>query len=1056
MKKSKLLLFGAFFLFVGVSLIAYFGQVKKPNIVKVLATDAYSYLSEEAKEYVEKVYEETGQIIRTEKNKEENVPYLNPKYVDYLSATEEEKEQLEIIPVAYLVDYTELEEVKEDLPEAFDLRNINGQSFITPTKDQNPLDLCWDFASVEQIESNIMLKENRPYVEGGLTFSTRQIDYASSKDGLLDYQNINGVRDLGQGGNFLTSSFLLANGLGLVNNSILPFNPSFEQREAASILNYGNSLYELNSTILFPKVNIDTGTATLLSYIQTLKKYVKQSGGLYVETEAPGSSCGSNNSNGGHIIRVDSGCTQDAGHAMQIIGWDDNYSYSYCKSGNLHNGNITNCNSLNIVTGKGAWILRNSWGNNYPYVYLAYDSIDDLYYSFTNVSSMNSRSWDNNYHKTLDTFYIYQTNYDSKVFEKKVSTTEKLEKIKFFPYGQNGTFKITITSGNNTYNIPSFSVPYPGVYTVDLSDQNIILDQNSFEVTIAATGNIYFLRDSMSIFTSNVDSAVALHTPTSVVTLTKSTSDYVFRTLTYTKNVPSNQNLNYSLWDKTGNNVSSYLTVTNNLVGINEVNAKVKIQANIEEGVYTLKIGYGTVTDSISIAIGDSSSRKVQFFANDGTSSNSIQKVAVDTPFVLNLNSFEREGYTFSGWNTKANGSGVDHVDGASISGISEDLLLYAQWNPITYTVRYNSNGGLGSIDNQIFTYDQGQKLTKNVFTRLGYTFANWNTRNTGDGDSYTDEQEVSNLASIQNSVITMYAQWTPISYVIKYNKNGGTGSMSNQTFYYDTSQSLYRNTFSRTGYRFVNWNTAPDGSGATYQERQIILNLFSEANKSMMLYAQWQPNTYTVQFNSNGGTGTMSQQNFTYDEEKQLLENQFTRSSYLFTGWNTKEDGSGTAYQDLDSVKNLTSTNNGTVTLYAQWKLDVPYQINHYDVNSTDFTIDAIEAKTSLSTYQSYFSFGDDYSMRIDLGNKAYIFTGSVVEIYCGEELKGRYTNIVRGDINGDGEISSLDYVKVKNHIMETKLITGMVYQKSADANKDNQISSLDYVRIKNIIMNG
>ena len=62
-------------------------------------------------------------------------------------------------------------------------------------------------------------------------------------------------------------------------------------------------------------------------------------------------------------------------------------------------------------------------------------------------------------------------------------------------------------------------------------------------------------------------------------------------------------------------------------------------------------------------------------------------------------------------------------------------------------------------------------------------------------------------------------------------------------------------------------------------------------------------------------------------------------------------------------------------------------------------------------------------------------------------------YTNIVRGDINGDGKTSALDYVKVKNHIMNTNKITDPVLIKATDANQDSKISSLDYVRIKNII---
>ena len=72
------------------------------------------------------------------------------------------------------------------------------------------------------------------------------------------------------------------------------------------------------------------------------------------------------------------------------------------------------------------------------------------------------------------------------------------------------------------------------------------------------------------------------------------------------------------------------------------------------------------------------------------------------------------------------------------------------------------------------------------------------------------------------------------------------------------------------------------------------------------------------------------------------------------------------------------------------------------------------------------------------------------------GEVLR-ELSNIIRGDINGDGKISALDYVKVKNHIMKTNLIDSKtIYFKAADANNDTNISALDYVRIKNIIMKG
>ena len=85
--RKKIILLLLFAFLIG----SFFGRsfFKKPSIKTVLKTDAYTYLSDEAKEFIENVYEETGEVILTEKNKEDNVPYLNPKYVEYLSLSDE-------------------------------------------------------------------------------------------------------------------------------------------------------------------------------------------------------------------------------------------------------------------------------------------------------------------------------------------------------------------------------------------------------------------------------------------------------------------------------------------------------------------------------------------------------------------------------------------------------------------------------------------------------------------------------------------------------------------------------------------------------------------------------------------------------------------------------------------------------------------------------------------------------------------------------------------------------------------------------------------------------
>ena len=79
--------------------------------------------------------------------------------------------------------------------------------------------------------------------------------------------------------------------------------------------------------------------------------------------------------------------------------------------------------------------------------------------------------------------------------------------------------------------------------------------------------------------------------------------------------------------------------------------------------------------------------------------------------------------------------------------------------------------------------------------------------------------------------------------------------------------------------------------------------------------------NKYTIHYNANGGTGTMSDTSCTYDKVATLNKNTFTRSGYTFVGWNTKADGSGISYTNIQDVKNLTDQNDVTINLYAQWQ---------------------------------------------------------------------------------------------------------------------------------------
>ena len=166
----------------------------------------------------------------------------------------------------------------------------------------------------------------------------------------------------------------------------------------------------------------------------------------------------------------------------------------------------------------------------------------------------------------------------------------------------------------------------------------------------------------------------------------------------------------------------------------------------------------------------------------------------------------------------------------------------------------------------------------------------------------------------------TVTAQWTPITYSVKFNKNGGTGTMADESFTYGTAKALTANAFTRTGYTFKGWATTSGATTAAYTNGQSVSNLTATANGTVTLFAVWQVNTYAVKFNANGGSGTTAQLACTYGQNATLTANGFTRTGHAFVGWMTSANGTTVAYTDGQSVLNLTNQMNATVNLYAKW----------------------------------------------------------------------------------------------------------------------------------------
>ena len=188
---------------------------------------------------------------------------------------------------------------------------------------------------------------------------------------------------------------------------------------------------------------------------------------------------------------------------------------------------------------------------------------------------------------------------------------------------------------------------------------------------------------------------------------------------------------------------------------------------------------------------------------------------------------------------------------------------------------------------------------------RTGYEFAGW-------------DQELPATMPAYDMVIK--ANWTPHTYIIRFDANGASGTMADQAMTYGQTKQLNANTYTMPGYAFVGW--AVDSTGdPVYADKAAVSNLTPENGDVFTLYARWKP-VLTISFETNGGT-TISPIHVLCDEYLTKPATPY-KEGYSFVGWYTDST--------LQNEFNFENTKiQSSYTLYAKW------QINQYTITFTD-----------------------------------------------------------------------------------------------------------------------
>lgn len=333
------------------------------------------------------------------------------------------------------------------------------------------------------------------------------------------------------------------------------------------------------------------------------------------------------------------------------------------------------------------------------------------------------------------------------------------------------------------------------------------------------------------------------------------------------------------------------------------------------------------------------------------------------------------ENFEFDGWYIADNYRGeAENIEKGSVG----DRDFYAKWIPAEYTIQFDGNGNDkgGTMKNQKVKYGVDAKLSTNAF-RDSRAFIGWTPDREGLSVILANSSEI-NISSeelkpfINNKVLTLYAVWVE-SFTIEYFVNEGVMPEDAPIAYeYGNKFTLPKPT--REGYTFGGWYK----DNEEYKSKVEKITATTAGN--LKLYAKWNPITYTLQFNVNGGTGKMANQTMTYDVMANLRNNSLTKKGYEFKGWTDNslaasvkkmtpaeyqtfiDDPQHKVYENGAMVENLANTK-VTIKLAAVW-VEAKYKVDF--VTYCGSSVDSIE-----------YSYGDEIALPTNLTKPHYDFGG-------------------------------------------------------------------------------
>ena len=266
------------------------------------------------------------------------------------------------------------------------------------------------------------------------------------------------------------------------------------------------------------------------------------------------------------------------------------------------------------------------------------------------------------------------------------------------------------------------------------------------------------------------------------------------------------------------------------------------------------EISAGTMGDVTLYAKWNALDYRISYELNGGTNAENPDGYDVsDLP--VSLHAPSRTGYIFKGWYM-----GENRVLAIPV-GTTGNVVVSAKWEPITYTIDFDTNGGLPTLSSIDYTIES-DSFTLQEITKVGYTFDGW----------YNGETKVTEITTGTYGNMTLVAKWTADLYTISYDLADGVNNPENPTSYTIESGLITLKDPTKEGYTFAGW----------FNGEQLITTIDSNTLENISLTAKWTVNSYKLTFDVDGN---LTEKTFKYGETVVAIENP-TKVGYTFAGW--------------------------------------------------------------------------------------------------------------------------------------------------------------------------